>query len=98
MVDQDEQGQFSCFNDSSLDGTPNRNANQRSECSGPVTPGSLQERGREEQIALSHRFSMTAPVSQETGVAERELLIARGRPTMGPYLSWCVGLDSHSRS
>jgi hypothetical protein len=29
------------------------------------------------KIALSHRFSTTAPASQEIGVAERELLIAR---------------------
>jgi hypothetical protein len=37
----------------------------------------VRQMSSDEQIALSHRFSTTASASQETSVAERELLIAR---------------------
>jgi hypothetical protein len=45
VEDQDEEGQYCCFNDSSLEGTPNRNANQCSECTRRAAPGSSLRKG-----------------------------------------------------
>jgi hypothetical protein len=52
--------------------------------------GAVDWQSGDEHIALSHRFSTTAPASQETGVAERELLIARR--TVGG-LRWGLSLS-----